>query len=553
MLNKKSPRSIQLKSDTLIKLMPHQLASIYKMIEIENLRIYYFNNYKYNINYGFLSNDVGSGKSYIVLELCNYNINDIIHLDNIHLNNRNVSIGYKTEIKNYNNLNINVILVPHTLFHQWKYYVNNYKSNALFIGTNKQLIEFNYHINDYYDNINCFCLKNLFNDKIDNELNNLLHNIIIVKTTLFDKFQVMLNKYNIGIDRLFIDEFFALRNIKLNIRTNFTWIISSLSNNNYYYQSINDSLFINNFSYLPDKIFNKIIVVSTQKFINMSFKLPKINFIKSYYRVSSFHNILNGMSVSITRALETDSFNDIKNLLNINQDNNLSIIQSIISKWENELNNYGTNSLPDISQRIKITQKIENFRNKIKEYECVICYTTKEDCIITTCCNSISCSECIIRWIKENKYTCVMCRTSLEDTFNTYRSIEKIPFGQLNAIVDIITNIIINNNNCKIIICSNYEESHNKIINYCKDNKITFAVLSGNEFVIRNIINKFNNGIVKIIFLTADNGVGTNLEQATDIILFDMIDKSKKDQLIGRCQRPGRNYNLNVHLLVKKK
>ena len=91
-----------------------------------------------------------------------------------------------------------------------------------------------------------------------------------------------------------------------------------------------------------------------------------------------------------------------------------------------------------------------------------------------------------------------------------------------------------------------------KIINYCKENIISFAVLNGNEFVIKNIIIKFNTGIIKILFLTANNGVGTNLEYATDIILFDMIQKSKQNQLIGRCQRPGRTTNLNVHMIIKK-
>jgi hypothetical protein len=549
-LNNKSPRAIQLQNDTKIKLMPHQLASIYKMIQIENNRTYVYNNFQYDLNYGFLANEVGSGKSYIVLELCNYNLTSNYIYNKFHLNKHNICSGYSNKIKDYNHLNINVILVPHTLFHQWRNYITNYNCNALFIGTNKQLNEFDNYITNYYtDN---FGLQYLFNEEyVDKNTNIVLPNIIIVKTTLFDMFQFVLNKNNIVINRLFIDEFLALKNIKLDINYNFTWIISSLYTNIYnkFHLDVN---FIKNFSFIPDKIFNKIIVIVSIKFINISFNLPKINYNKSYYRVSSFHAILNGLSTSITRALETDSFNHIKSILNINQDNSLTIVQSIILQWEDELNKYGINSLPDIRQRIKITQKIEHFKNKIKEYECVICYSTKEDYIITTCCKSICCSECIICWIKENKYTCVICRTSLENTFNSYRSIENFPIGQVNAVIDVITNILINNSNAKIVVCSNYEESHHKIINYCKENIISFAVLNGNEFVIKNIIIKFNTGIIKILFLTADNGVGTNLECATDIILFDMIQKSKQNQLIGRCQRPGRTTNLNVHMIIKK-
>ena len=120
MLNKKSPRAIQLQKDTKIKLMPHQLASIYKMIQIENNRTYVHNNFQYDLNYGFLANEVGSGKSYIVLELCNYNLTNNSIYNNFYLNKHNICCGYYKQIKDYVYLNINVILVPHTLFHQWK-------------------------------------------------------------------------------------------------------------------------------------------------------------------------------------------------------------------------------------------------------------------------------------------------------------------------------------------------------------------------------------------------------------------------------------------------
>ena len=113
MLNKKSPRAIQLQKDTKIKLMPHQLASIYKMIQIENNRTYVHNNFQYDLNYGFLANEVGSGKSYIVLELCNYNltnnsiynkINETSYLN--HEENLNDFDEYKNNLVYFDSLNL---------------------------------------------------------------------------------------------------------------------------------------------------------------------------------------------------------------------------------------------------------------------------------------------------------------------------------------------------------------------------------------------------------------------------------------------------------------
>jgi len=45
-------------------------------------------------------------------------------------------------------------------------------------------------------------------------------------------------------------------------------------------------------------------------------------------------------------------------------------------------------------------------------------------------------------------------------------------------------------------------------------------------------------------------GCGMNLEFATDIIFFHKMTNEMKNQVIGRCQRPGRRSILNIWYLM---
>lgn len=539
----KSPKSKQKQLNTNIKLFPHQLASVYQMLIREQQRNITLNNYTYNLNYGILSNDTGSGKSYIILELCNYNINNVKLFDNLPLSINNLYIGNTQLNSVINYLHINIIIVPHFIFHQWKQYSKTYNSDSFFIGTKKELSSYFNIINNYFE-FNNFHLNYLFNETT---LTNLpqINKIVIIKNTMIGELQHFLNINNIIIDRLFIDEFIHITSITSLIKANFTWFISCTINN------INNQL-INDILFLPDIVLNKIIINIHESFLNLSLQLPKINIINKLYRLSSYNNILTNITNFLSKNDNINSLNELSTIFNINIDNSKHIIYSILNKWENELLSYNDNSLPDITHRNILIQKIENLNNKIKEYECVICYNTNENYIFTTCCNSICCSDCIFKWIKEKKHTCVICRTSLDKTFDAYINLKDIPIGQNTVIINIINNILDKNTNAKILICSKYVNSFSYLIDFCKHNLIKHDILHGTERKINIIINEYNKGNINILFLTDNNGIGNNLESTTDLIIFDFINKEIKQQIIGRCQRFGRTTSLNVYNIIKQ-
>ena len=132
-------------------LKPHQLTSLKKMIDMENTnRIEYEpenNNYKYilDTNIGILADDVGYGKTLTALSI----------LDNKNLlpnNILNVISSNTTCLKvfeNKENTSINICLVPHNIFFQWKKSIENHTLYKFsFISKKKDIITYNKELNN---------------------------------------------------------------------------------------------------------------------------------------------------------------------------------------------------------------------------------------------------------------------------------------------------------------------------------------------------------------------------------------------------------------------
>ena len=107
----------------------HQLTTLYYMIELEkmlydvktiksNNEIEYTNHFT---NIGILSDQVGAGKSYCIMALLNEN--KTLISKNLPLRNNTIGSSNITP-KKINNLNTNILLVPHSLIGQWSQYLD---------------------------------------------------------------------------------------------------------------------------------------------------------------------------------------------------------------------------------------------------------------------------------------------------------------------------------------------------------------------------------------------------------------------------------------------
>jgi SNF2 family DNA or RNA helicase len=171
-------------------------------------------------------------------------------------------------------------------------------------------------------------------------------------------------------------------------------------------------------------------------------------------------------------------------------------------------------------------------------------------------CQNIFCSECLLTWLK-NHSRCPLCRTETDFSKFIYiqptrqkPSIQEETNNETLTQIDTVIKIINSNPSGRIILFSCWDETFIPIRSILTSNDITFGEVKGTVEARNNLIQKFKNGEVQVIFLNANfNGAGINLQETTDIIVFHEMHNSLLTQIIGRANRIGRTNSLTVHHL----
>jgi SNF2 family DNA or RNA helicase len=173
-------------------------------------------------------------------------------------------------------------------------------------------------------------------------------------------------------------------------------------------------------------------------------------------------------------------------------------------------------------------------------------------------CQNIMCSECLLTWIK-NHSTCPLCRIETDVSKFVYIKNEKDikPITEQHVLdnipstkVDTVIKIIRNKPKGKIIVFSEHDQTFTPIRNILSTHNISFGEIKGTVETRDNLIQKFKNGSIQVIFLNANfNGAGINLQETTDIIVFHEMENNLLTQIVGRANRIGRTIPLNLHYL----
>lgn len=179
-----------------IKLKPHQLKLIYRCLELEKNNIS-DNNIIINTSMGIIGDSVGSGKSYVILSIIasNKDNNNTLNL----LATVPLFTIYKTINSNLIYKDINILVVPHNIFTQWKGYINNT----------------NFSVECIYN------IKQFNNIQFDKQ-------IILLSSSLYNKFADLVNNNNYIFTRIFYDEADSIKipNCK-EIKSYFYWFVTS--------------------------------------------------------------------------------------------------------------------------------------------------------------------------------------------------------------------------------------------------------------------------------------------------------------------------------------
>jgi rubrerythrin len=582
------------------KLKPHQLSSLYKATMMENTgeisyKIRNFHNYSQlffdnpNIinpddeetditiktNIGILGDKVGYGKTLLALSLIASNKLDNIYINPIyiknftshsHYNYLNISVSNNLLQKNPNIINTTLVIVPRgPVYVQWEKTILE-KTNLKIISiTNMNFIKSNL---PKFDGSNQKEIMNFFES----------FDLVLIKNTTLKIFIDFYSGCNFikNWKRMMIDEAHDIINkIPTYMNYYYLWLISGTYND--IFTKTGYSQYISGIKELMNKnSIASIIVKNTNEFIKNSFDIPEPN--EKYYLCklpTNFHIAKMFLNTSVLEKINANDFaGAIRELggKNETEDNIIELVSKDLKRnlfnLEMEKSFINSQDINEEEKELKINNinvKIEIQNNKIKELtnrissfkdnSCAICMDILQNPVLLEC-THMFCGRCIFEWYnRNNNKNCPTCRMNIKDLNKLTAIVEKNKKNEINekeeifSKEDTLLKIIDKNPDGKFLVFSKIDNGFETFKKKLNDANIKFEFLKGTTSHMLNVLERFKNGITKIILLnTQYAGSGIEINYATDVIIFHTMGLDKQ-QAIGRAQRVGRTSILNIHNL----
>ena len=552
-----------------VKLKPHQLTALNKAIEMEKNGVirydlkHYNNIIELSTNIGIFGDIVGYGKTLIALALIASNKEIYINpnLVETYYNNKNYNYVAISTINNLipkNVIKSTLVIVPRgPVYIQWNEMIKKNTSLKILAIDNYTFIK---TYLPKYDGKNEEDIINFFNN----------YDLILIKNTtlklLFDNYNCIINKWL----RVIIDEAHDIINkLKIHIHYHYLWMISATYDKLFdkIRQSSNNSLIIGKEMFNNSDYNNLFIVKNNNVFIKKSFTLPEP--VEKFYICKLPNNISvikNFISETILDKINANDISGAIRELGGKHETEKDIIELVSKEMKRELHNkekereYINNldisnedkaaKLKKISAEIQnCEEKIQDLTDRITSKTCSICMELITYPILIEC-THIFCGGCLLKWLKTNK-NCPNCRTNINSLDKLTAIVEENNFNENNEELlskeDTLLKILNSKPNGKFLIFSKNENTFDTIKLILNNYK--YDMLKGNTSHMMNILNKFKNGELNIIFLnTQYAGSGIDISDATDVIIFHKMGIDK-EQAIGRAQRVGRTNELYIHNL----
>ena len=232
-----------------------------------------------------------------------------------------------------------------------------------------------------------------------------------------------------------------------------------------------------------------------------------------------------------------------------------------------------------ISESKYVLETLKKINNNIEfndDENCVICYDKMSEPTMTPC-GHMFCKKCI-QLCLTHKNECPMCKHKIEH--NTLVGIKKkskkkdednqlmnplnnplvIKYGsKLGKLIQIVRTLL--SHDARIIIFSQWDEMLLLMSKSMLENGIDSSFIAGNVYKRNKAITRFkmggeDNGV--ILLSLEKSASGTNLTEATHIIIVEPIDESKEEikakegQAIGRAVRLGQKQQIEVIRILCK-
>lgn len=534
-----------------IPLMEHQKFAVNYCLSMESTVSFMPPGTKYTIltNKALYCDPVGAGKSLVMLSLISEK--PIVHTKSqmSYSHASGISVFEKQEGKQI--CPVTLIVVPNTLFTQWKNYIQTQTTLRFsFLGKKSDFVKCDFSELDGVL-VNC----NFYNDIAD----------------LFE---------NLTFSRIIFDEVHMMKipNSKT-IQASFYWFISA------------SPCEIERFTgkkhgFLPNSLKNILSVApktglifrNDQRNIDMSIHLPAINSRVLKVRTSNILNVLNGIvSRNILEAIaagDSKSAIDQLSLEKTDEENIINVVNNHLQKelesHEQELEAkkirlYSTpkareDALKLVEEKIKeVKKKIQDIKERIfNDNIDPITYDEIQTPVISKCCQNKFEFSSLTEYLLKSKQACPMCRKPMNPKDLVYLdtkqqqpeqpqqrdSKDDIYENKEKALEHLFEKL---QKNAKIVISSGPTGNFLEILKVANKYKMTVRQLNGNIQTKNKILEDFHKGHLNILYLPAyESGSGLNLVQVTDMILYHKMPNGIEEQVIGRCQRLGRTFPLNL-------
>jgi len=587
-------------SEIKIPLRPHQLAVVAEMENLENqsLNGHDYKNYKTYSNFGFIGDEVGTGKSLSVLS----------HIARMKHSNRELvsnhllpnSCGHLFTVQTHvvKKEDATLVVIPHTIFRQWQTYIKDHSSLKVFAIKTR---------------------ANLNQDTFANNVNE--SDFVLVSNTLYGECCEMAANTSISWKRMIFDEADSIHITSTAGKPNagFIWFVTASWANfvlngtilrNHLLQLITG---VNQIPGLDPEMIqwvkNELGTTSIDRYTLFRMKSP--NFFRNFLNASIFRGlqvircrdvfieesmtmppiiptqiiceqpfqeqIVHGLvNQTIQSMLHGGDIAGALENLGVKAEEPTTLLKAFTAQQEKELDrlektfafkesmDYATPqakelALAHLSSKINsIKMQMKTFAERIDSLKtelCPICYEEPKNTTITPCCHRIFCGECMLTSLTRQS-TCPMCRKDIKTNTlihvsNAKKSKKEVKKSKNPRKPDALLNLIMTNPDARILVFSRYENPFVTLSSAIENSGVSVQVLKGNKDCIANTIKNFESGDKRVLFLpTQTAAAGMNLVSATHVVLYHAMTPEEERQVIGRAYRLGRKEPLSVVRLV---
>jgi SNF2 family DNA or RNA helicase len=588
-----------------VPLKPHQLAMINAMQQKENNSINGFtiDGETHYSQFAILGDKVGSGKTLMTLGFISAMKSAPPRTTFSKINEYSQTTFWSKKPVNTRECSGNIlIIVPHTLFHQWKFAIQQ-QTTLSFLEVKTQKA---FEKPDFLENIKNRDITLMSNTIIRPFLSTTERRTIQWSRIIFDEVDSIHFTSTVPMPQanfywlisatwqnfifqglyIYMNEAYLARRAQAGINSELLAILQQdqITNGNNYYSryDIKSASFFNEFLSKHHSR-GHIVLRTTDAFMEKSWKSPPITETRIECEAPIQHRIVaQFVGPEIQELLHAGDIQGALEKLGVSNTSQSSLVTALCDTREKELDRlektlvfkesieYATPQAKELAiQSLKtkiqsLKEQIESLKQRImnvNEEVCAICFEDPKNPTLVVCCSRLFCGACIIQCLQRAS-SCPMCRSALD--FQKLRHIDLKATDpedgkKENVIVkavkptkkDALFKLITETKGGRFLIFNRFDNPFYEIEEKLLEKGVRVASVRGNKDHVSSILKQFEKGDIQVLLMNSmQAGAGMDLKSATHIVLMHVMKKEEEKQIIGRAIRLGRTEPLNLVRLL---